>query len=311
MPIDDHLTEFAGKPVADWDPDVAIADPKGTVYRISIDYDESEEGLRWTDKFEQFLADPAAQRVTGLVVGAWGEVWDNDSVPVVEALVAARDRLPALRSLFLGDIIGEETEISWIHQSDLSPLFAAYPALEQFGVRGVDGLSLGGLCHERLKTLIVQSGGLPVQIVREVTAAELPALERLELWLGAASYGADTTVEDLAPILAGDRFPKLTHLGLQDSELADEIAAAVARAPVLERLRVLDLSLGTLTDEGAAALLASPALARLEKLDIHHHYCSEAMVAKLEGLGITVDTSDPQEPEEGYGERSLYVAVSE
>jgi hypothetical protein len=82
----------------------------------------------------------------------------------------------------------------------------------------------------------------------------------------------------------------------------------VATAPVLDHVRVLDLSLGTLGDVGAAALLASPAVARLQKLDIHHHYCSDEMVARLQGLGIEVDASE-QEREEDEDDR--YVAVGE
>jgi hypothetical protein len=238
-------------------------------------------------------------------------VWERDSSPIVEALVTARDRLPALRALFLGEILQEEAEISWIHQTDVSPLFTAYPALEHFAVRGSEGLSLGALRLERLKTLIVQSGGLPAGVVQEVAAAELPALEHLELWLGTDEYGADYSMSDLAPILAGDRFPKLTYLGLRDSHWADEIAAAVATAPVLERIRLLDLSLGTLTDTGAEALLASPAAARLERLDLHHHFCSKAMVTRLQGLGIPVDVSERQEPEQYGDDTWRYVAVGE
>ena len=229
----------------------------------------------------------------------------------MEALVAAREQLPNLKAIFLGDIISEENEISWINQSDVSPLFDAYPLLERFAVRGGTGLVFGSLRHAHLKSLVIQSGGLDAGVVRAVSAAHLPELEHLELWLGVEAYGGNVTVDDLAPLLSGALFPKLSYLGLRDSEIADAIAAAVARAPVLERIRVLDLSLGTLTDEGAAALLASPAVARLEKLDLHHHFCSEAMMEKLRGLGIEVDVSQRQEEEEYDGERWRYVAVSE
>jgi len=118
-------------------------------------------------------------------------------------------------------------------------------------------------------------------------------------------------VADLEPLLDGQRFPKLHYLGLRDSDIADEIAAAAASAPILDRIRTLDLSLGTLGDEGAEALLASPAVARLAKLDIHHHYCSDAMVARLNGLGVTVDASEQEGPDEYDGEFHRYVAVGE
>jgi hypothetical protein len=308
MSIYEHLTEFAGLPVVEWEPDTGAAITSDTAYRLSISYEEAEEGQQWNDKLAALMDDPGAGQVAGLVVGPWGMMSDQHTGVILEPLVAARDRLPALRTLFLCDVISEECEISWIHQSDLSPLFAAYPGLEHFGVRGTENLSLGTLRHPRLKTLVIQSGGLPASVVREVAAADLPELEHLELWLGEENYGGDATVADLAPILAGSRFPKLRYLGLRDAEQANEVAAAVATAPVMQQIRVLDLSLGTLDDQGAMALLASPAVGRLEKLDIHHHFCSAAMVEKLLGLGIEVDASDVQEPTE-YRER--YVAVGE
>ncbi len=313
MTIEEHATHFAGKPVVDWNPEAGIQDPAGTIYRVSLSYDEGDEGQRWTDKFAAFLDDPAASQITGIVVGTWISLRapEDDSGQVVEALVAARDRLPNLQAIFLGDITYEENEISWINQSDVSPLFDAYPALEHFCVRGADGLTLGTLRHDRLKSLIIQSDGLPVAIVREVTAAQLPELEHLELWLGTDDYGADATVEDLQPILSGNLFHKLQYLGLRDSYIADEIAAAAAQAPVLDRIRVLDLSLGALSDEGAAALLASPAVARLERLDIHHHFCSDPMIEKLQRLGITIDASERQELRQYNDETWRYVAVGE
>ncbi|MFN8512832.1 MAG: hypothetical protein U0841_09645 [Chloroflexia bacterium] len=68
--------------------------------------------------------------------------------------------MPRLTALFFGDIIVEESEISWIEQTDVSPLLAAFPQLEIFGVRGGNGLSFGQLRHDVLQTLIVETGGL-------------------------------------------------------------------------------------------------------------------------------------------------------
>jgi hypothetical protein len=312
MTISAHLTTFAGQAVQDWQPDGGPIDP-AIFYRVSVGYNEAQRGQLWSDRFAELLDHPGAEGLKGIVVGAWGEMFDEqeEATRVVEALVAARDRLPQLRAIFFGDITYEECEISWIQNTDVSPIFDAYPALEHFGARGANGLRLGALRHARLRSLVVQSGGLDAAITREVTAAELPALDHLELWLGTAEYGGTTTLDDLAPILSGARFPGLTYLGLRDSEIADEVAAAVATAPVLDHLRILDLSLGTLGDEGAAALLASPKVARLEKLDIHHHYCSNEMVERLQSLGIEIDASEHEEDDEDDGERYRYVSVSE
>jgi hypothetical protein len=309
----DNLSEFKGHPVRDWNAAGDVRDPQGAAYRLSVSYDEAESGTTLVEKLGQFLADPLAGGVEALVIGAWGEVASGEtSAPVVEALAAARDRLSRLRYLFFGDVSAEESEISWINQSDLSPLLEAYPKLEHLTVRGGTGLSLGTPRHARLRELVIQTGGLPRSVVHEVGSADLPALEHLELWLGAEDYGGDSTVEDLAPLLKAEGFPRLKYLGLKNSPSTDDIAAVVALAPVTARLEVLDLSMGTLGDEGAAALLGSPAVKRLRKLDIHHHYVSPGLVEKLKGLGIEVDADDVQEPDDwGDGEMHRFNAVSE
>jgi hypothetical protein len=236
----------------------------------------------------------------------------DDTERLVEGLVSTRKHLPALKALFLGDITWEECEISWIQQADVSPLFAAFPLLEVLGVRGGDGLSLGHRpSHSKLKTLIVETGGLPRQVVREVCAAELPALEHLELWLGSDARGGDAALDDLAPILSGGLFPRLTTLALRDCEWADDLAVALADAPILARIKSLDLSLGTLGDRGALALAAAPVAAGLESIDIHHHFVSDDAVAKLNALGPRINAEDRQEPPRGLDEEYRYVAVSE
>lgn len=313
MAIYEHATEFAGKPVMVWETGARLADPAFYAYRVGLSYEESEHGAGWEEKFNAFLAEPGAGEVEALVVGMWYDPSEGslDSGATVAALAAAADRLPSLRALFLGDIVSEEYEISWIEQSDVSPLFDAYPKLEHFRVRGGNNLRFGTLRHERLKSLVVESGGLDASVVRDITSSHLPSLEHLELWLGDEGYGANAEIVDLAPLFNGRLFPKLSYLGLRDSELSDAIAVAVAHSPVIERLRVLDLSLGTLSDDGAAALLSSPAAARLELLDIHHHYCSDEMIDRLREAGIRVDSGDPQKPDKDGDESYRYVAVSE
>jgi hypothetical protein len=177
------------------------------------------------------------------------------------------------------------------------------------GVRGGNGLSLGRPSHPKLKTLIVETGGLPRQVVREVCAADLPALEHLELWLGSADYGGDATLDDLAPILSGRLFPRLTTLALRDCEWADDLAVALVDAPVLARIKSLDLSLGNLSDRGALALAAAPVAAGLESIDIHHHFVSAEAVAKLYALGPRINADDLRKP---WGdEEHRFIAVSE
>lgn len=304
---------FAGKPVRDYDPSKGIETPTEVVYRLRVDWDEYDSGVKLTDRLTQFLDDPASSQVSALIIGIWEgqfECTENGS-PVVAALAEARERLPNLRALFFGDIQQEESEISWIMQTDVSPLLEAFPELEVFGVRGNEGLSLGVLRHDRLKELAIETGGLSGKVVREVAAAQLPELEHLELWLGTDEYGGDATLDDLAPILSGKQFPRLRYLGLRDSTMADEVAEAIAATDVLERIETLDLSLGTLTDRGALALINAPGIGQLKLLDLHHHYISEDVTAKLQSLGIAVNTDDRQNEDTYNGEIYRYNAVSE
>jgi hypothetical protein len=310
MTIGDNLETFNGKKIRDFNPETGIEEPEKYVYRLRIDYDAFEEGKRVTDLLTAFYHHPNASRVQELVIGAFSFVGEGGADEIVDSLAAARHQLPGLKALFFGDITYEENEISWIEQGDMGPVLAAYPGLEYFRVRGGNGLSLGKLDHPNLKTLIVETGGLPTNVIEEVGAARLPALEHLELWLGSDHYGFEAGVEDLQPILDGTPFPRLRYLGLRNSVISDDIARALHGAPVLAQLEVLDLSMGTLGDEGAEALLANPAIRRLRMLDVHHHYVSPGLVEKLQGLGIGVDASEPLESDDD-DEGFRYVAVSE
>lgn len=305
----DHLETLLGHTVVDWKAGDAL--PAGAIPRLALDYDDYEKKKSWTDAFQEFLEAVDTGPLAGLVVGAYDFESSQDSAFIVEAIVAARERFPALRALFIGDITSEENEISWIQQSDLSPLFAAFPDLEYLGVRGGDGLILGSPHHAQLKTLVVESGGLDGGVVRGLCEADLPALEHLELYLGTENYGGTVSVEDLRPILEGKLFPALHYLGLRDAEIADDVARAVANAPILQRIETLDLSLGMLGDEGAQALLDSSLVRKLRKLDLHYHFCTDAMQEKLRELPLEVDVSDAQSGDEWKGEIYRYVAVNE
>ncbi|MEU3477988.1 STM4015 family protein [Streptomyces sp. NPDC033754] len=327
MTIGKYQHEFHGLPVFDFpavlaDPDASTApsaelpDAEAVAWRISAPTYSDPGDEHWEPLFERFLKTVDPERVRAVVVGGWDEPYETSSAFVVEALIAARDRLTGLRAVFLGDMTGEDCEISWIVQSDVTPLLAAYPALREFGVRGGTGLAFPAIRHDGLQSLVVETGGLPAEVVRGIAGSELPALESLELWLGTDEYGGDSTTEDLAPVLAGTGFPALRHLGLCNSVIQDEVAAAVAGAPVVARIERLDLSMGVLTDEGAAALLDGQPLTHLAHLDLSHHYLSAAMSegvgAALVPHGVTVVLGEPEEADDdGDGEVYRYVAVAE
>ncbi len=246
--------------------------------------------------------------VKNLVFGCWTYWGEGDVSVVVDPLVENAAKLPNLKALFLGDITFEDCEVSWLEMGDISKLWAAFPQLEIFWIRGSQNLSFGKIEHANLKELVVQTGGLPKSVVKEVLDAKLPNLEHIELWLGDEGYGADTEVKDFASLLDGSLFPKLKYLGLCNSEYADELAKALATSAIMDRIETLDLSNGTLTDEGAEALLTSGKLNNLKKLDVHHHYLSGECMAKLKALSCEVNLDDQNEAD---GDCDRYVAVSE
>jgi predicted DNA-binding WGR domain protein len=287
-------------------------DPTNSAYRLALTWEQEEESVPWTDVFSGYLAQPGAEKTTALVIGKWGNLCEqDDSAETIDALVDAKDRLPHLRALFLGDVISEDCEVSWINQSDVSAIFAAFPNLTEFGVRGADKLSLGTINHSKLEKLVVQCGGLPKSVLEEVLNSDLPQLQHLELYLGTEDYGADTTVGDFKELLEGKKFPKLRYLGLRNSEIADQLAEALIGAPILQRIDVLDLSLGTLSDEGAQKLLDNPDVRKLKRLDLHYHYMSDEMRDRLLLLPIEVDAGDSQFADQGANAEDRYVAVGE
>ncbi len=307
--ISEHATEWLGFPVELFDEkrsETGVSDYNQTIYRIALDWDSEAD---FPTLFSRFLSNPASAQTPAIIIGQFhGDDPGTGSEEVVQLLVSAQAKLPDLRGIFIGDIVTEENEVSWIVQSDISPLAVAYPNLEHLRLRGTGELSLGSrLVHDKLKSLTIETGGLPPQLLQEVLASHLPALDSLELWLGTPSYGGDASVADLQPLLLGKLFPALTHLGLRDSEIADQIAAELSGAPILSRLNSLDLSLGTLGDEGGRALLANPALKALKKLDLHHHYLSEKMMTALQREFPNANVKDRKADTEG----DRYVAVSE
>ncbi|SDR13885.1 STM4015 family protein [Thermostaphylospora chromogena] len=253
--------------------------------------------------FARFAETVDLTRVKAIIIGEWAQDSSDGPYEFTRLLVEHAPRLTALRSLFIGAVTYEFSEISWIVQDDLTPLLRAFPRLERLEVRGGERLGLDPLRHERLRILRVECGGLPGRVARAVAESDLPALEYLELWLGSGDYGWSGTAADLAGILSGERLPALRHLGIKNSEIQDEIAAAVASAPIVPRLETLDLSMGSLSDAGAEALLSGQPLTHLRRLNLRHHYLSEPMAERVRdafaGTGVEVDLSDRQTADDG------------
>ena len=285
-----HVTKLANRNVQEFDPKYGITDSIGIAYALRAESDYYYYDYEITDKLAGLLRDPHASNLEALVIGSWISLLQSghDSSAIVNALVAAKEKLPSLKALFLGDIHYEEYEISWIRQSNMSPILEAYPNLEMLQIRGGEGLTFSPTRHDNLKILVIETGGLSYVTIGQVCALELPALEHLELWLGRGN----SSVEDLMPILAGDLFPNLTYLGLRNSQYSDKIAAALVDSPVLQKISVLDLSMGTLGNKVALALLESPAINQLDILNVSETFLSDDTIEKLQQLDCQVIADD-------------------
>ena len=296
-----NLWDFDGRSVVDFGGELATT--RDIAWRLSLAHGDDGPLEKRVD---DFCATAGAGDVSHLVIGMWTPGESPD--PVVQALVRNRAQLAGLRALMIGDMTSEECEISWIIQGDLQPLFGAFPDLRVLRIRGGGGLELGTVRHEALETLIIETGGLDRQTIRQVAGAQLPSLTHLELWLGEENYGFDGTADDIRPLLREDRFPRLQYLGLRNSDITDEIVQVLQETGLPPGLKVLDLSMGTLSDSGAAALLQVPGLDTLQALDLRHHFLGQRGMDTLAKLDIRVDLSCPLEPVDGH---LRYVAVGE
>ena len=307
MTVDHTQDRYLGKPVVEFRMGDTIADRDSVrthVYRLAQDYDSSESQR---ELFDAFLAQVDAAAIEALIIGAWSEAHDTSPQDYLDALIERRAELPALRALFVGDMTYEDCEISWIIQTGYNALLDAFPQLRSLRIRGSSGLTLEAFSHAALEELAIECGGLPAGIANAIAGSTLPALRRLELWLGDDNYGFDGDVATYARMLDAIDASRLDYLGLRDAQISDDLAKHLAAQPWLGKLKTLDLSMGTIGDAGAQALCESTSLGGLETLDLSHHYIGAAWQAKLRALPCKVVLDDPQDEDDG----ERYVAVAE
>jgi len=297
-------------PVRLYDADLAeagVSDYAQTIYRLAIAYNSE---LELSALFFRFLANPASAQTPAIIIGqCHGDDPSEGTEEAVELLVSARSKLPRLRGIFLGDLISEETRSpgsckrTFRRCSSLTRIWSIYACA---GPRTQSGRAL-----DARETQILDPGNRRAapRLLHEVPGEPTAGPRIFGVMARDASLRRRCGGSRLRPLFSGGPFPALKHLGLRDSEIADEIAGALSPAPILSRLEALDLSLGTLSDKGGQALLDNPALKQLKRLDLHRHYLSDAMMAALKKAFPGVNVNDPQGSDTKADDR--YVAVSE
>lgn len=274
--------------------------------------DDSDVEINSLTLANDIIADSELSSLDELIVGCWGESYDNPVQSLLDVFVENKDKLQHISRMFIGDMDYEECEVSWIEQGDYSNLLKALPNLKSLTIKGSNELSLGNIDHNNLEELEIICGGLPSSVIKQIASARLPKLKKLNLYFGVEDYGFDGTIEDISSILKADYIKNLSYLGLGDSEIQDEIVEKVVESKNLYNIKTLDLSNGTLTDKGGQMILDNISMFKgLEKLDLTYHYLSEEMMQNLRNTGINVILDEANEPDEYDGEVYYYPMLTE
>ena len=276
-----------------------------------------DEEASITTIIDQFVETQDTSNLDSLVIGYWSEEYDlsdtTDMKKMADCLLSHKDKLFALKALFIGDISQEESEVSWIEMIDHSIFINGgdFP-LEFYQAKGDGGFLRKPLRSMTLKKLVFITGGLSRDTVEYLMKSDLPNLEHLELWIGSDCYG-NVGLSDLKPIIDGVFFPKLRYLGLRNSEFADEIAIELAQSPIVDRLEEIDLSLGAFGDKGAKALAESDSVNKLKKVTLDYHFMTDDGMKALKAA-IPQASMEDQEEEDVYDDDDevyRYITLSE
>lgn len=136
-----------------------------------------------------------------------------------------------------------------------------------------------------LVTLNVSRNYLSSNMIKKLSKLKVRVIYHLQ-----KHYRYSATIDILAPILSGKSFPNLLFLAIRGTANTSEIAQAIAKSSILNKLRVLELTDGNLTNIGAITLLKTPAINRLHTLDVSGNRINPGMLEQLSQLKCRVLT---------------------
>lgn len=295
--------------------------------RLGNQLDSMDESFQPVALAEQLFTLPMADGLRTLRLGfqRWGH--GADDIPAVLRAAASRPFARRLRRLHVGDI-APDIDLSHFAFGNVSSVSEWFPNLVELVLRGGDpswnraaSMDFGVLMLPHLRTLSLEMCSMSARRLEGLVASELPSLERLEVWFGAERSGALGLSGSpvLVPLLEARRFPRLSWLGLRNTEFTDALVPLVWRSSLAPQLEGLDLSMGVLSSDGATTLArlaqgssrSGPrALPRLKVLDVRENFLLpkdvKALVEAFPGVEVRADSQKmPLED----GER--YVSVAE
>ena len=276
--------------------------------KYTLSYDEYENNVNLLDKI---LKDKHLSEYKQITIGCW-DYEGGDCSALLQGMIENKEKFAQIEGLFWGDIEQEEQEISWIEQADISPLLDAMPKLKDLKIKGTNNLRLGKTSRPELRSLEIISGGLPTEVVEDILGSDFPNLEKLILYVGVEDYGFEADIEIFRPLFSKERFPKLTYLGIVNSEEQDKIVEMFLESDILPQLETMDVSAGTLKDEGAQLLLDNmDKIAHLKFINMRYNYLSKGMKKKLQELPMKIDIAESEEADEDDGEMWYYPMITE
>ncbi len=309
-----RTTQFADRPIREFDPTTGLINPQAECYRVSSRPNDSAESVE--EKLDRLLDDPRCCDLAGLVINLCDPGGQTPCDRLISRLVGCAKRLPQLRAFALADLTHLESSAGLDRQLDLSTFWEAFRHLEYVRLRGELGLILGELSLPQLRSLAIETSGMPQEVLHQLTVSEVPALRELELWLGTEDWGSTVTPADVEALLTRGRFPQIRNLSLCGSDMADDLAQVVVGCRLVKRLSVLSLAWGNLQDEGGQAILHAGTLNGLTRLDLRGHRLSSRMETLLQrGLSCRVDLSEgrgaPQRAQRSQYDDGHYTEISE
>ena len=301
----EELYSMIEKASADEDSALKIEWKFGYIWSVRLHSFYDYSGPSMTEILDGILNSSAGEYIHEIKAGIL-EDEENNYDELIDIL--KKRAIPSLKHLHLGDFeYPDDTEISWSYVNNVEALWSIAPNLEKLRLTGAD-IDLGTLKHNKLKSLSLETGGLPTAPIKSVMSADLPELTELEMWFGDENYGAEGDASMLEPLLKGGLFPKLNKLGLKNSEFQDAIVEAIASSQVLKSIQTLDLSMGIMLDKGAQFLIDNyEQFKHLDSVNVSQNFIGSDVCKKLTDLyGSKIDVSD-QDDDLEY----LYVSVSE
>lgn len=310
-------THFAGRPIWNWRPD-------DTPWRPYSERDDEQIRRRpdgHVPRVRLFKGSPPGPQIRhapapfdGMLAFGTSQFPEQICQAFIERYGPKHHK--TLKMLTWHDVSDEEEQPSWLTSSSVTELLHTFGNLEFFGVKGGNHLRFEGLAHHNLRALTIITGGMPIQIIRDLEEAHLPNLEVLELWFGIEYYGLTTKPEDLLTLFSNQRpdgqtrFPKLKQLGLCNTLMTNELLEHLIDAPLLTQLETLDLRYGVANDATMAQLLKTPAISNLKRLLLGRNSLSDRdLVDQLSFKGVSVDWGDWQNwPSDDI---DVYIEVSE